>query len=64
VRKIYLEQFVECATAVPAAMRGEREFTAGGVRNFTRAVYRAVTLAHDPEKWGPVFGKDHAQAKC
>jgi hypothetical protein len=21
-------------------------------------------LAHDPEKWEPVFGKDHAQAKC
>ena len=21
-------------------------------------------LAHDPEKWAPVFGKDHAQAKC
>jgi predicted RNase H-like HicB family nuclease len=21
------------------------------------------TLEHDPEKWEPVFGKDHAQAK-
>src|SRR5665647_1642703 len=21
-------------------------------------------MAHDPEKWQPVFGKDHAQAKC
>jgi hypothetical protein len=21
-------------------------------------------LAHDPEKWEPVFGKDHAQAEC
>jgi hypothetical protein len=20
--------------------------------------------AHDPEKWDPVSGKDHAQAKC
>jgi hypothetical protein len=20
--------------------------------------------AHDPEKWFPVFGKDHAPAKC
>jgi hypothetical protein len=20
-------------------------------------------LEHDPEKWGPVFGKDHAQSK-
>ncbi len=23
----------------------------------------ALILAHDPEKWAPVFGKDHAQAK-
>ena len=23
----------------------------------------AQTLAHDPEKWEPVFGQDHAQAK-
>jgi hypothetical protein len=22
------------------------------------------TLEHDPEKWAPVFGKDHAQTKC
>jgi hypothetical protein len=21
-------------------------------------------LEHDPEKWEPVFGKDHAQTKC
>ena len=21
-------------------------------------------LAHDPEKWEPVFGKDHSQSKC
>ena len=21
-------------------------------------------LAHDPEKWEPVFGEDHAQTKC
>jgi hypothetical protein len=31
---------VECAEA----MRGEREFTAGDARNFTRFVYGAVTL--------------------
>ena len=24
----------------------------------------AAHLAHDPEKWEPVFGKDHAQTKC
>jgi hypothetical protein len=23
--------------------------------------YDAVKLEHDPEKWVPVFGKDHAQ---
>jgi len=22
-----------------------------------------LLLEHDPEKWNPVFGKDHAQAK-
>jgi hypothetical protein len=22
-----------------------------------------LALAHDPEKWEPVFGKDHAQVK-
>ena len=26
------------------------------------ALYRGVE--HDPEKWRPVFGKDHAQTKC
>ena len=25
---------------------------------------RRAHSAHDPEKWKPVFGKDHAQAKC
>jgi hypothetical protein len=24
---------------------------------------RAIGLQHDPEKWVPVFGKDHAQTK-
>jgi len=24
---------------------------------------RIATLEHDPEKWEPVFGKDHAQTK-
>jgi hypothetical protein len=23
-----------------------------------------VMLEHDPEKWKPVFRKDHAQSKC
>ena len=25
--------------------------------------FRARDLEHDPEKWEPVFGKDHAQTK-
>jgi hypothetical protein len=25
--------------------------------------FLARTLEHDPEKWEPVFGKDHAQTK-
>src|SRR5215471_19300890 len=28
-----------------------------------RLTGRANLLKHDPEKWDPVFGKDHAQAK-
>jgi hypothetical protein len=24
----------------------------------------AFAIEHDPEKWTPVFGQDHAQAKC
>ena len=29
------------------------------------ASYRPeLCVTHDPEKWAPVFGKDHAQAKC
>jgi hypothetical protein len=26
-----------------------------------KGVWRASGLGHDPEKWEPVFGKDHAQ---
>jgi hypothetical protein len=25
---------------------------------------RVLALEHDPEKWIPVFGKDHAQTKA
>jgi hypothetical protein len=28
-----------------------------------RALWRAFRLEHDPEKWKPVFGKDHAPEK-
>jgi hypothetical protein len=27
----------------------------------TRTTMHARTLEHDPEKWKPVFGQDHAQ---
>jgi hypothetical protein len=26
-------------------------------------VTKSALLEHDPEKWDPVFGKDHAQTK-
>jgi 3-(3-hydroxy-phenyl)propionate hydroxylase len=35
-----------------------RTFDAGKI-----AQARARALEHDPEKWEPVFGKDHAQTK-
>src|ERR1039458_8663489 len=45
---------------MPAGGRGRRNFAAANARNFTQPVYRRLTLARDPEKWEPVFGKDHA----
>jgi hypothetical protein len=30
---------------------------------FDGAVIRFSLIEHDPEKWEPVFGKDHAQSK-
>jgi hypothetical protein len=30
---------------------------------YTVHTIRDAILEHDPEKWEPVFGKDHAQAK-
>ena len=32
-----------------------------GGRHRLRHGFRVVEVAHDPEKWEPVFGKDHAQ---
>jgi hypothetical protein len=43
------------ATALPTTSMGGITFVAGASR--------AERLAHDPEKWEPVFGKDHAQIK-
>jgi hypothetical protein len=40
-------------------------FAVGSLKNATGAVAAPVEnhrrLEHDPEKWKPVFGKDHAQ---
>jgi hypothetical protein len=41
--------------------RGGPRATAGG-RSF-RDYHGIVALKHRPEKWAPVFGKDHAQTK-
>jgi hypothetical protein len=44
-------------------LRGHRELS----RLTLRVIRGAATfwsLEHDPEKWEPVFGKDHAQTKC
>ena len=40
-----------------------KALTGGGqlARRFDR--FHSGLLAHDPEKWKPVFGKDHAQTK-
>jgi hypothetical protein len=35
---------------------------APGQSGFSRSCH-ARRLEHDPEKWEPVFGKDHAQTK-
>jgi hypothetical protein len=32
-------------------------------RNLSRSVSRFEILEHDPEKWVPVFGTNHAQTK-
>jgi hypothetical protein len=48
------------ASAIPFVMATER--TAGFealVGRWDEAQHRAA-LEHDPEKWAPVFGKDHA----
>jgi hypothetical protein len=35
------------------------------IKNRPRSTDRILPFrAHDPEKWEPVFGPDHAQSKC
>jgi len=33
-------------------------------RNLISEIEAERSREHDPEKWEPVFGKDHAQARC
>ena len=56
-----------------AALRGRRAIMASLIRaargrwpprRGIRPALRAIPLEHDPEKWIPVFGKDHAPPKC
>lgn len=49
---------------VLAATRGvsEEEIAAQTTENFFQLFSKVPRPAHDPEKWDPVFGKDHAQA--
>jgi 2-hydroxychromene-2-carboxylate isomerase len=42
---------------MPADIRGRR------VREICRSPHRSTQLEHDPEKWKPVFRKDHVQTK-
>jgi hypothetical protein len=44
-----------------AILRGDR--VTGNVSEFRGAKRQHFALEHDPEKWMPVFGKDHAQSK-
>jgi hypothetical protein len=49
------------AISLPAVLRQVREaLDPDYARNKVRV---AVAPEHDPEKWAPVFGKDHAQTK-
>jgi len=44
----------------------QKQFQTSNIRHPRQAatgVYDAVELEHDPEKWVPVFRKDHAHTK-
>ena len=44
-----------------------RDHAGAAAQAFARRPRRARSrqrLVHDPEKWEPIFGKDHAQTKC
>ena len=55
----------EDADRHPLQPRHGRADDHGRGRLHRRGLCRALAcLEHDPEKWEPVFGKDHAQTKC
>ena len=56
--------FLEILEAEIVAHRGclGEDHSARGLS--CRAAACGIALEHDPEKWMPLFGKDHAQSKC
>src|SRR5450631_4406544 len=51
-----------CRAAAAAAQAGVYASPGQAAQPFRPARHAGLN-AHDPEKWAPVFGKDHAQAK-
>jgi hypothetical protein len=49
-RDVYRKRFLDFDRGIPARLRRWRIFAAANARNFTRRVYRRLTLARDPEK--------------
>ena len=59
-------EFGACAGRADSCGAGERRggpWRAGGSDSSRMNELRGAPLEHDPEKWMPVFGKDHAQSK-
>ena len=52
-----------CSSARSSAVCADRRCSRRSAPDSPRAFLRS-RLAHDPEKWDPVFGNDHAQGKC
>src|SRR6185437_12164916 len=60
--RVAVAGFVSRASYV-ADCQSATNFAAADASHYENGGLPAL-LAHDPEKWAPVFGKDHAQAKC